>query len=91
MRLASAAGIRVLLVLSFGVFLMVALSGDPLAQLRANPQISPATIAAASAQLHLNEPLVAALLELADRAAAARPAWAPATPASRSAPRSCSG
>ena len=39
-----AAGILVLLVLSFGVFLMVALSGDPLAQLRANPQISPATI-----------------------------------------------
>jgi peptide/nickel transport system permease protein len=52
------AGIIVLLVLSFGVFVLVALSGDPLAQLRANPQISPATIAAAAAQLHLNEPLV---------------------------------
>jgi peptide/nickel transport system permease protein len=52
------AGILVLLVLSFGVFLLVALSGDPLAQLRANPQISPSTIAAAAAQLHLNQPLV---------------------------------
>jgi peptide/nickel transport system permease protein len=53
------AGILVLLVLSFGVFLLVSLSGDPLAQLRANPNVSPATIAAAAAQLHLNEPLVA--------------------------------
>jgi len=53
-----AAGIIVLLVLSFGVFLMVALSGDPLAQLRANPQTSPATIAAAAQQLHLNQPLI---------------------------------
>jgi peptide/nickel transport system permease protein len=53
-----AAGILVLLVLSFGVFLLVGLSGDPLAQLRANPQVSPATIAAAAAQLHLNQPLV---------------------------------
>ena len=52
------AGIVVLLVLSFGVFMLVALSGDPLAQLRANPQVSPATIAAATAQLHLNQPLV---------------------------------
>jgi peptide/nickel transport system permease protein len=52
------AGIMVLLVLSFGVFLLVALSGDPLAQLRANPGVSPATIRAAAAQLHLNQPLV---------------------------------
>ena len=52
-----AAGILVLLVLSFGVFILVALSGDPLAQLRANPQVSPATIAAAARQLHLNQPL----------------------------------
>jgi glutathione transport system permease protein len=52
------AGIIVLLVLSFGMFVLVALSGDPLAQLRANPQVSPATIAAAAAQLHLNEPLL---------------------------------
>jgi peptide/nickel transport system permease protein len=52
------AGIIVLLVLSFGVFVLVALSGDPLAQLRENPQVSPRTIAAAAAQLHLNEPLL---------------------------------
>lgn len=52
------AGILVLLVLSFGVFVLVALSGDPLAQLRANPQTSPATIAAAAARLHLNQPLL---------------------------------
>ena len=52
------AGVLVLLVLSFGVFLLVALSGDPLAALRANPQTSPATIAAAAKQLHLNQPLV---------------------------------
>jgi peptide/nickel transport system permease protein len=53
-----AAGIIVLLVLSFGVFILVALSGDPLAQLRANPGTSPATIRSAAAQLHLNQPLV---------------------------------
>lgn len=53
-----AAGIVVLLILSFGVFLLVALSGDPLAALRANPQTSPKTIAAAAAQLHLNQPLI---------------------------------
>lgn len=52
------AGIMVLLVLSFGVFVLVALSGDPLAQLRADPQVSRATIAAATAQLHLNQPLI---------------------------------
>ena len=51
------AGIVVLLVLSFGVFILVALSGNPLAALEANPGISRATIAAAAAQLHLNEPL----------------------------------
>jgi peptide/nickel transport system permease protein len=51
------AGILVLLVLSIGVFVLVALSGDPLAQLRASPGVSPATIKAAAVQLHLNEPL----------------------------------
>jgi peptide/nickel transport system permease protein len=51
------AGIIVLLVLSFGVFILVALSGNPLAALQATPGISRATIAAAGAQLHLNEPL----------------------------------
>jgi peptide/nickel transport system permease protein len=52
------AGIIVLFVLSFGVFILVALSGNPLAALQATPGISRATIAAAGAQLHLNEPLV---------------------------------
>jgi peptide/nickel transport system permease protein len=53
-----AAGVLVLLVLSFIMFLVVALSGDPLSALRANPSISPQTIANAAAQLHLNEPLL---------------------------------
>lgn len=48
----------VLFVASFLMFLLVSLSGDPLAQLRANPHISPATIQAARLQLHLNEPLL---------------------------------
>jgi peptide/nickel transport system permease protein len=52
------AGIVVLLVLSFGVFILVGLSGNPLAALQATPGVSRATIAAAAAQLHLNEPLV---------------------------------
>jgi peptide/nickel transport system permease protein len=51
------AGIIVLLVLSFSVFLLVSLSGNPLAALKATPGVSHATIAAAAAQLHLNEPL----------------------------------
>jgi peptide/nickel transport system permease protein len=53
-----AAGILVLIVASFLMFMLVSLSGDPLAALRANPHISPATIAAARAELHLNEPLL---------------------------------
>lgn len=53
-----AAGLVVLFVASFLMFLLVSLSGDPLAQLRANPHISPATIQAARLQLHLNEPLL---------------------------------
>lgn len=52
------AGIIVLLVLSFGVFILVALSGNPLAALQATPGISRATITAAAVQLHLNEPLL---------------------------------
>lgn len=51
------AGLLVLVVLSFGVFVMVAESGNPLAALQATPGVSRATIAAAAAQLHLNEPL----------------------------------
>jgi peptide/nickel transport system permease protein len=53
-----AAGLLVLLVLSFIMFLVVALSGDPLSALRASPGVSQQTITAAAAQLHLNEPLV---------------------------------
>ena len=52
------AGLVTLLVASFLVFLLVAVSGDPLANLKANPHISPATIQAARIQLHLNEPLL---------------------------------
>jgi peptide/nickel transport system permease protein len=52
------AGLVTLIVASFLVFLLVAVSGNPLANLYANPHISPATIAAAKAQLHLNEPLL---------------------------------
>jgi peptide/nickel transport system permease protein len=53
-----AAGVAVLFVASFLMFLLVSLSGNPLAQLQANPQISKATIEAARIQLHLNEPLL---------------------------------
>ncbi len=52
------AGLVTLLVASFLVFLLVAISGNPLANLYANPHISPATIQAARIQLHLNEPLL---------------------------------
>lgn len=51
-------GILILAVASFLMFILVTLSGDPLSQLKANPHISPATIAAARAQLHLNEPIL---------------------------------
>jgi peptide/nickel transport system permease protein len=53
-----AAGLLILFVASFLMFLLVSLSGNPLAQLQANPQISRATIEAARLQLHLNEPLL---------------------------------
>jgi peptide/nickel transport system permease protein len=52
------AGIIVLFFACFLVFLLVSASGNPLAQLQANPHISAATIAAARAELHLNEPLL---------------------------------
>lgn len=52
------AGAAVLLVASFLLYLLVALSGNPLSQLYANPHISRATIAAARAEMHLNEPLL---------------------------------
>jgi peptide/nickel transport system permease protein len=53
-----AAGIAILLIASFLIYILVSLSGNPLAQLYANPHVSRATIAAAKAQLHLNEPLL---------------------------------
>jgi peptide/nickel transport system permease protein len=52
------AGIVTLLVASFLVFLLVAISGNPLANLYANPHISRATIQAARLALHLNQPLL---------------------------------
>jgi peptide/nickel transport system permease protein len=48
----------VLIVASFVVFLLVALSGNPLATMMANPHISRATISAARVALHLNQPLL---------------------------------
>ena len=51
-------GIVVLLFASFFVFVLVAESGNPLATLQANPEISKATIRAAARQLHLNDPLL---------------------------------
>jgi glutathione transport system permease protein len=53
-----AAGLLILLVASFLIYLLVSLSGNPLSQLYANPHVSRATIAAAKAELHLNEPLL---------------------------------
>jgi peptide/nickel transport system permease protein len=52
------AGLVTLIVASFLVFLLVAVSGNPLANLMANPHISPATIQAAKQELHLNQPLL---------------------------------
>jgi peptide/nickel transport system permease protein len=52
------AGILTLLVASFLLFLLVAISGNPLATLMANPHISPATIVAARQELGLDQPLL---------------------------------
>jgi len=52
------AGLLVLIVGTFFLYLLVSLSGNPLANLMANPHISPATIRAARIELHLNEPLL---------------------------------
>jgi len=52
------AGLVVLLVVTFVVFILVVLSGNPLATMMANPKISPATIRAAREALHLNQPLL---------------------------------
>jgi peptide/nickel transport system permease protein len=52
------AGLLVIAIGSFFLYILVSLSGNPLAQLMANPHISPATIRAARIELHLNEPLL---------------------------------
>src|SRR5215211_3143831 len=48
----------ILLVASFLSFVLVALSGDPLQDLRANPRISEAQIQAKAEELNLDKPLV---------------------------------
>jgi len=53
-----AMSIPTLVVASFFVFVLVAASGDPLAELRANPGISDATINAREQELNLDEPLL---------------------------------
>lgn len=53
-----AVAVLVLLVASILVFVLVANSGDPLAELRANPHVSPATIAAREHLLHLDLPVI---------------------------------
>jgi peptide/nickel transport system permease protein len=52
------AGILTLLVASFLLFLLVAVSGNPLATLMANPNVSKATIRAARQELGLSQPLL---------------------------------
>ncbi|MGH2971660.1 MAG: ABC transporter permease [Gaiellaceae bacterium] len=53
-----AAGVVILFVASFLIYLLVAESGDPLATLRANPHVTQATIAAARSRLGLDHPLL---------------------------------
>ena len=60
------AGIVILFVASFLMFVLVAESGDPLATLRANPHVTPATIEAARHQLGPGPAAARALLDLAD-------------------------
>lgn len=52
------AGLAILFIASFCLYILVSLSGDPLAQLKANPHVSPKTIEAARQQLNLDEPLL---------------------------------
>jgi peptide/nickel transport system permease protein len=51
-------GLLTLLVASFLLFLLVAVSGDPLAQLKARPNVPLSTIVAAQHQLGLDQPLL---------------------------------
>jgi peptide/nickel transport system permease protein len=53
-----AAGVVILFVASFLMYILVAESGDPLATLRANPHVTQATIAAAKSRLGLDHPLL---------------------------------
>jgi peptide/nickel transport system permease protein len=53
-----AISIPILLVASFLVFLLVAVAGDPLAQLRAQPGVSESTIRVRERQLGLDKPLL---------------------------------
>jgi len=53
-----AAGVVILLVASFLIYILVSLSGNPLAALEANPHVPKSTIAAARLELHLNQPLL---------------------------------
>jgi peptide/nickel transport system permease protein len=52
------AGVVTLAVASFLLFLLVAVSGNPLATLMSNPHVSPATIALARRQMGLDQPLL---------------------------------
>jgi peptide/nickel transport system permease protein len=54
----SLTGIVTLAVASFLLFLLVAVSGNPLASLLAHPHVSPAAIAAAQHQMGLDQPLL---------------------------------
>ena len=51
-------GIAVLFIASFLMFILVSLSGDPLATLEANPHVPKSSIEAVRNELHLNEPLL---------------------------------
>jgi len=52
------AGVVILFVASFFMFILTTLSGNPLSSLMANPHISPGTIAAVRNELHLNQPVL---------------------------------
>jgi peptide/nickel transport system permease protein len=52
------AGVVILFVASFLMYILVAESGDPLATLRANPHVTQATLTAAKSRLGLDHPLL---------------------------------
>ena len=51
-------GVIVLFIASFLMYILVSLSGNPLATLEANPHVPKSTIEAVRNELHLNQPLV---------------------------------